>query len=186
MNVKPVIARHPNRAFVQPYNSLMISRDELKSMIDRVPEDRLKAVQGMLDFHISPPPPIPQVERMRQRGDEYRRIVEQRFRETRKLGTVGVGGGFGGGGFSGMHEGEPYGRHSFGYWDEGALVEQVLQSFDGQDIEIMERFSLSPDRTKLFCQLELSSAGYTVRHSDEFPVSRPAAGNAASEPVQNL
>ena len=111
---------------------------------------------------------------MRQRGDEYRKVVEQRFRETRKPGTVGGGGGFGGGGFYGMHEGTPYGRHSFGYWDEKALVEQALQSFDCQDIEIMERFSLSPDRTKLLCRLELSSGGYAVQHSDEFPVLRPA------------
>ena len=96
------------------------------------------------------------------------------FRETRKPGTVGGGGG---GGISGVHEGVPFGRHSFGFWDDGALVEQILQSFDGQEVEIMERFSISPDRTKLFCRLELSSGGYTVQHSDEFPISGLAAGS---------
>lgn len=31
-----------------------------------------------------------------------------------------------------MHEGTPFGRHSFVYWDDKALVHQTLQSFDGQ------------------------------------------------------
>jgi hypothetical protein len=147
----------------------MTSRNELKSLIDQVPEDHLEAVLRMLDFHINPPQPNPEAERMRRRTQQYRKVVEERFRETRKPGTIGNGAG---GGISGVHEGVPFGRHSFGYWEEGALVEQVLQSFDGQDIEIMERFSISSDRTKLFCRLELSSGGHTVQHSDEFPISR--------------
>ena len=50
-------------------------------------------------------------------------------------------------------------------------MQQNLHSFDGQEIEIMERLSMSADRSKLVCSLELSSAGLTVEHSDEFPVS---------------
>ena len=152
--------------------TFMISRDELKLLIDRVPEDRVDAVRDMLDFHINPPQPDPEVERMLKRKHEYRERVERRFRETRKPGTIG-GGGAGGGGIVGVREGIPFGRYSFGYWDEGALVQQTLQSFDGQDIEIMERFSISPDRGKFLCRLELSSGGQTVRHSDEFPISWP-------------
>ena len=34
----------------------------------------------------------------------------------------------------------------------------------------MERLSLSPDRTKLSCVLELSSGGRTVNFTEEFPV----------------
>jgi hypothetical protein len=71
---------------------------------------------------------------------------------------------------AGMHEGTPYGRHEFSYWDEKALVQQTLQSFDGHEVEIMERFSISDDRTKLSCLLELSSGGRTVRHSEDFPI----------------
>jgi hypothetical protein len=33
----------------------MISRDDLKCRIDRVPEDRLEAVRDMLNFQINPP-----------------------------------------------------------------------------------------------------------------------------------
>jgi hypothetical protein len=62
----------------------------------------------------------------------------------------------------GMHEGTPFGRQSFSYWDEKALVQQTLRSFDGQELEIVERLSISPDCTKLSWVLELSSGGRTV------------------------
>jgi hypothetical protein len=72
----------------------------------------------------------------------------------------------------GMHEGTPFGRQGFSYWDEKALVHQTLQSFDGQELEITERLSLSPDRTKLSCFLELSSCGRTVNYTEEFPITK--------------
>jgi hypothetical protein len=146
----------------------MISREELKALIDQVPESSLETVKGMLEYQISPPPPEPDVDRMLERHEEYRRRVEEHFRKTRKPATLG--GGVGGGGFARMHGDVAVGRYSFGYWDENAFVEQTLQSFDGQEIEIMERFSVSPDHTKLFCSLELSSGGHTKSHADEFPL----------------
>ena len=79
-------------------------------------------------------------------------------------------GGMSGGGFAGMHEGTPYGRHSFSYWDDKALVQQTLQSFDGHELEITERLSISEDRKKLSCILELSSGGRTIRYTDDFPI----------------
>lgn len=44
----------------------------------------------------------------------------------------------------------------------------------------MERLSISPDRTKLSCVLELSSGGRTVNHAEEFPVA-----NAGAQSRQN-
>jgi hypothetical protein len=146
----------------------MASRDELKSLVDRVPEKRLEAVRDMLEFNINPPPPNPEIEHMRERGQQYRKLVEQRFRETRKPGTISI---LSGGGMTGMHKGTSFGRNGFHYWDGDALVHQSLQSFNGQEIEIMERLSMSADRSKLICRLELSSAGLIVEHSDEFPTS---------------
>jgi hypothetical protein len=52
-----------------------------------------------------------------------------------------------------------------------SLVHQTLQWFDGHELEIMERLSLSPDRTKLSCLLELSSGGHTVNYTEEFPIT---------------
>jgi len=145
----------------------MVSRDELKALIDQLAENKLEMVRTMLDHNVNPPPPIPQIEEMQRRSQSYKSRVEARFRETRKPGTIG---GMGGGGFAGMHEGTPYGRHGFSYWDEKALVQQTLQSFDGHEVEIMERFSISDDHTKLSCLLELSSGGRTVRHTEDFPI----------------
>jgi hypothetical protein len=146
----------------------MVTRDELKALIDQLPEPRLEMVRQMLDHHVHPQPPRPEMEQMRRRVHEYRTQVEQRFRETRKPGTLGA---MGGGGSMGLHEGTPFGRQSFSYWDDKALVYQSLQNFDRQEIEVMERLSFSPDRTTLICALEISSGGSTVRHEDGFPVS---------------
>jgi hypothetical protein len=145
----------------------MVSRDDLKALIDLLPESRLEMVRTMLDHNVHPPPPKPEIEEMQRRSRNYRSRVEERFRATRKPGTLGS---MGGGGFAGMHEGTPYGRHSFSYWDDKALVQQTLQSFDGHELEIMERLSISDDRKKLSCVLELSSGGHTVRYTDDFPI----------------
>ena len=150
----------------------MAARDELKALIDQLPEPQLETVRNMLEHQVHPPRPRPEIERMQRRSREYKKRVEQRFRETLKPGTIG---GMGGGGGMGMHEGTPFGRQGFSYWDDKALVNQTLQSFDGQELEIMERLSISPDRTKLSCVLELSSGGRTVNYTQEFPITNAEA-----------
>ena len=150
----------------------MATREELKTLIDQLPELRLELVRNMLQRYIHPPQPRPEIEQMQRRSLEYKERVEQRFRDTRRSGTIG---GMGGGGSVGMYEGTPFGRHEFSYWDEKALVNQTLQLFEGQELEIMERFSISPDRTKLYCALELSSGGRTVNYTDEFPITKAKA-----------
>jgi hypothetical protein len=144
------------------------TRDELKALIDQLPDDRLESVRRLLDHNVNPRPPRPDVERIMRRGQEYRGLVMQRFRETRKSGTISLASG---GGISGVHEGIPYGRHGFDYWDDKSLVHQTLQNFDVQEIEIMERMSLSEDRTELCYTIELASGGRTIRHEERFPVT---------------
>jgi hypothetical protein len=150
----------------------MATREEVKALIDQVPEPQLEAVRMMLDRRIHPIPPRPEMERMRRRGEEYKRLVEQRFHETRRPGTIS---GLGGSGFRDMHDGVPFGSHGSHYWDGDALVHQTLQTFHNHEIETMQRLSISPDRTRLNCIVELSSGGHTVRHEDEFPFSSSSA-----------
>jgi hypothetical protein len=147
----------------------MATRDELKALIDRLPEARFEIVRNMLQHHVHPPQPRPEIEQMQRRSQEYKERVEQRFRETGKPGTIG---GMAGGGRMGMHHGAAFGQQGFSYWDEKALVHQTLQSFDGHELEMMERLSLSPDRTKLSCVFELSSGGRTVNFTEEFPTTK--------------
>jgi hypothetical protein len=158
----------------------MVTREELKALIDQLPEPEIEMVRQMLEQLIHPPPPSrPEVERMRQRSRAYKNLVEQRFQETHRPATIGgmggSGGGIGGSGLFGEHEGTPFGRNEFHYWDDKALVHQSLANFDGQAIELMERLSLSPDRTKLHCSLEISSGGRTVNYTEEFPITNAEA-----------
>jgi hypothetical protein len=146
----------------------MPSRDDLKALIDRLPETRLEAVRKILEHHINRPAPNPEIERMQRKSHAYREQVLRQFEATRKPGTLGTGGG---GGFFGVHEGRGFGRQSFHYWDDGALVFQSLQALDGQTVELMERLSFSSDGTAFLCSLEISSGGHTIRHEDQFPIA---------------
>ena len=165
----------PTRAFA-PLQSLryadgiMATRDELKLLIDQLPEGLLESVMQILSHHINPRIPDPEIMRVQREGQDYKKLVMQRFHETRKPGTISTGSGSG---FSGMQEGTPFGRHSFSYWDEKALVHQTLQSFDGQSLELMNRLAFSEDKTRLSFSLEVSSGGKTVRYEDDFPVTPP-------------
>ena len=145
----------------------MATRDELKTLIDHLPDSSLETVRVMLGHQIHPPAPRPETERMEQRSSQYREQVLKRFRETAKPGTIGGGGGTG---FLSEYKGIPFGRESFHYWDDKSLVHQALQHFDRQEIEIMERLSFSSDRTTLICAWEISSGGYTAHHEDVFPI----------------
>ena len=138
----------------------MPTRNGWKALIDQHPESRLDPVGATLDMH--------------RRSHIYKKMVEQRLLETGRPGTLRS---MGGTGFSSVHEGVPFGRHGFHYWDEKALVHQSLQSFDGQQIEVMERLSFSPDRTTLICAIDISSSGRSVRHEDGFPISQASGQN---------
>jgi hypothetical protein len=72
-----------------------------------------------------------------------------------------------------MREGTPFGRHSFSYWDEKALVHQTLQSFDSQSIELMNRLASPEDKIRLSLSLEVCSGCKTVRYEDDFLVMLP-------------
>jgi hypothetical protein len=145
----------------------MPTREELKALIDQMPEDQLASVEAMLLHRLNPPKPMPEFEAMMSRSQEYRQQVMRRFQETGRSGTRG-GIGSGGGSFGG-HEGRSSGRWGTHYWDDKALVEQSTQHFSGHEIEVMERLSISEGRS-LCCAIELSSGGKTVRFSEEFPL----------------
>lgn len=145
----------------------MPNREVLKELIDQLPEDRLAGIETILWHHLNPPQPSPEIEAMQRRSHTYREQVLRRFQETGRPGTCGIGSMSGSGGF-GEHEGMRFGRQGFQYWDNKALVHQSMHYFDGHEIEIMERLSISEDR-ELCCAIEMSSGGKTVRYSDEFP-----------------
>jgi len=123
----------------------------------------------MLSYHVNPRIPHPEIMRVQREGQDYKSWLcsgfmrqgsrYDKYREWLR--------------FSGMHEGTPFGRHSFSYWDEKALVHQTLQSLDDQSIELMNRLAFSEDKTRLSFSLEVSSGGKTVRYEDDFPITLP-------------
>jgi hypothetical protein len=151
----------------------MATREELKALIDQLPESRIASVKKLLEHSVNPRRPDPEMERMHQRSQEYRRLVEERFRQTQKPGTLGA---MSVGGVSFMHEGVGYADQSFDYWDGKARVIQTLNQFDGCAIEVMQRLSISEDRKNLSYAIELSSGGRTVNHTEVFPIPTKASG----------
>ena len=144
----------------------MAIRDELHSLLDQLSEDQLRNARPFLAGRLRPRTPSPEIEQARQWTHEYKKMVERRFRETRKPGTISM---LIGGGNVSPRQGKSYGNHAFHYWDDKALVHQTLRVFEGQELESMERISLSDDRTALVYEHELSSAGLTKRHEERFP-----------------
>ena len=145
----------------------MPSREELKRLIDEMPEDRLGTVEAMLRYQLNPPETRPEVKMMMRRSEEYRDRVLQRFQQTGRPRTCG--GGIGSTDSFSEHEGMACGSHEVDYWDGRASVHQTLHYYDGHEIEIMRRLSIS-EGEKLRCEVELSSGGKTVQYSDEFPL----------------
>jgi hypothetical protein len=86
----------------------------------------------MLSHQVNPRIPDPEIMRVKREGQDYKKLVMERFHETRKPGTISTGSGSG---FSGMHEGPRFGLHSFSHREEKALVHQTHQSFDGRGVE---------------------------------------------------
>ena len=147
----------------------MVTREELKTLIDQVEEPRLELARLVLEQIVRPQTKGHEMPEPLRELRQYKNDVLQRFRETRRPGTLGTGGGAG---FSSERDGVSFGRQSFHYWDDKALVYQSRQHFDSQEIEIMERLSFSPDHVSLNVTLEVSSDGHTVRHEDTFPLLR--------------
>ena len=144
----------------------MAIRDELHSLLDQLPEHQLRNARPFLAGLLRPPTPSPEIEHARQLTNQYKKMVEQRFRESRKPGTIS---GLVGGGNVFPREGKAHSNHAFQYWDDKALVHQTLRVFEGQELESMERISLSEDRTMLVYEQELSSGGLTKKHEERFP-----------------
>jgi hypothetical protein len=124
----------------------MAIRDEIHSLVDQLREDQLQNARPFLAGLPGPRAQSPEIEHAPQLTHQFKKMVEQRFRETRNPGTISalVGG-------SSVFPKEPRvsGNHSFHHWDDKVLVHQTLRIFEGQELEIMERVSRSQDSATL-------------------------------------
>jgi hypothetical protein len=156
----------------------MAIRDELHSLLDQLPDDKLQAARPFLVGLLKSRETSPEIEQARQRTHEFKKMVERRFRETRKPGTISS---LFGGGHIFPRQGKGFSNHAFHYWDHEALVYQSLNVFDGHELEAVERISLSGDGRTLLYEQELCCGGLTKKHENRFPLA-PQSADEGSNP----
>lgn len=120
-------------------------RDALKALLDEVPESCLDTVEGTVRHLIK------------------QNLSEEHFHIRPKESGISSNG------WSGYENDCRFGGQSFRNFDKGTLEIRTLQFLGSHEIEVHERLSLSPDRTKLTFSLSITSGGHTVQHEDEFP-----------------
>jgi hypothetical protein len=73
----------------------MATREELKALIDQLPEAKLDLVGLSLESILHPPAPNPRIEQFRQRSDEFQKRLPERLKQLQAGGDPGVVRGFG-------------------------------------------------------------------------------------------
>ena len=59
----------------------MASRDELKTLIDQMPEEKLDLVRMNLESILRPPAPNPLVEKIMRRSEEFQKQLPDRLKQ---------------------------------------------------------------------------------------------------------
>jgi hypothetical protein len=98
----------------------MATREELKALIDQLPDAKLDLVGLSLENILHPPAPDPRSQQFRQRSEEFQKQLPERLKQlqagsdpgvVRGFGMVGGAGGFGSG------RRQAYGIYSYS-WQE--------------------------------------------------------------------
>jgi hypothetical protein len=156
----------------------MDTREELHIILDDFDDEELFAAEmylkGILSRRRAAPESDLAMERLRERGAEFRKLVERRWREQHlktKASTGLISGLGGGGGFGFDLHGRPVGKMSYEYSYGGESFVETLRLFAGQEIEIRQRFALSGDGMNLLYEHAAESGGSGKHHQESFPFS---------------
>jgi hypothetical protein len=125
----------------------MSLRDELKALLDQLPEPYLPSVESVVQHLL------------------MQNVAEDQLQVPTETGDLG------GRDWSGVYHGVRFGGETFRQFDNGAIVERTLQFVGDHQLETVQRISFSSDGTKLLCSFTVSSGGQKYRHEDEFPTS---------------
>jgi hypothetical protein len=152
----------------------MATREELKSLIDQLPEAKLDLVGLSLESILHPPAPNPRIEQFRQRSEEFQKQLPERLKQLQAGGDPGVVRGFGmvgGAGGLGSERRQAHGQYSYSWQEERAHVIHRLILHAGHDIDIVERLETTVDERFLLYEQELYSGGRVVKRKEEFPAA---------------
>lgn len=64
---------------------IMVTRDELKSLIEKMPEGKLDLVRMNLDNILHLPAPNPMIEKMMRRSEEFRKQLPERLKQLQAI-----------------------------------------------------------------------------------------------------
>jgi len=140
----------------------MANRDELKALIDQMPDERLELVGLNLESILHPPTRNPQMEKMIRRTEEFHQQLPERLKilqagnspET-PHGFYGFGSGSGG---------------SYSWQENRAHVTHKMHLYEGHEIDFVDRVELSDDGKTLIYEQEVYAEGRSVTRREEFPV----------------
>jgi hypothetical protein len=152
----------------------MATREELKALIDQLPEEKLNLAGLSLEGILHPPVPNPRIEQFRQRSEEFQKQLPERLKQLQAGGDPSVARGFamvGGTGGLGTKRRQAYGQYSYSWQEERAHVTHKLILHAGHEIDIVERLEITVDERFLLYEQELHSGGRVVKRKEEFPVA---------------
>lgn len=152
----------------------MATREELKDLIDQLPEEKLDLAGLSLKSILHPAVPNPRVEQFKQRSEEFQKQLPERLKRLQAAGDASVvrGAGMVGGTWGlGPERRQAYGQYSYSWQEERAHVTHKLIMHAGHEIDIVERLEMTVDERFLLYEQELYSGGRVVKRKEEFPAT---------------
>jgi hypothetical protein len=150
----------------------MASRDELKTLIDQMPEEKLDLVRMNLESILHPPAPNPLVEKIMRRSEEFQKQLPERLKQLQAGNPPDSIRGFHGGGGFGSGPPPMKGNGDCSYsWQEGRVV--VRHRFvlhENHEMDFVERLQLTEDEKTVVYEQEIYAEGRSVKRREEFPV----------------
>ena len=152
----------------------MATREELKALIDQIPDGQLDSVNANLNYILHPPAPNPRVEQFKQRSEEFRKQLPERLKQLQAGNNPnGISGFIGGGGAGaiGIERQAAYGRYSHSWQEDTTHVTHWMILHAGHEMDIIERLKISDDGKFLCYQQELHSCGHEIKRQEKFPLT---------------
>jgi hypothetical protein len=150
----------------------MSTREDLKALIDQLPEEKLDLAALSLESILRPPAPNPRIEQFRQRSEEFQKQLPERLKQLQAGSDPSVIRGFGmvGGTESlGSERRGAYGQYAYSWQEDRAHVTHRLILHAGHEIDFVERLEITVNGRFLRYEQELYSGGRVVKRKEEFP-----------------
>jgi hypothetical protein len=140
----------------------MHTREQLKALIDTIPDDRVESVYRIIDLNLrNPSRARMEVEAMRAfRAKNRARFIERMGGTSRLIGSDGSGG---------ITDGLGSGHFTNHFRDGRSLVTQTLHFLEGREIEEVVTLTLAENGAAIDCSIEVSSGARKVLHRESFP-----------------